>query len=96
MVTEDFTPKGEHEISVTRGQSVEVMGRPPGSRSWLVRIMDSDVTGPEEGLVPFQYLKKVEEPPLRNKRSSVETLNSQSSEGMGFYCFAECVMMRMK
>ena len=83
IVTEDFTPKPghEHEIALSKGQTVEILGRPPGSASWRVRIMDSDVTGDAEGLVPFNVLKKIEESPLRNKRSSVETLHSQSSEG---------------
>ena len=81
IVIEDFAPKSEHEIGVTKGQTVDILGRPPGSRYWRVRIMDSDVTGDIEGLVPFNVLKKIEESPLRNKRSSVETLHSQSSEG---------------
>lgn len=83
IVTDDFTPKPghEHEIALIKGQTVDILGRPPGSASWRVRIMDSDVTGDAEGLVPFNVLKKIEESPLRNKRSSVETLHSQSSEG---------------
>ncbi|XP_066917707.1 kalirin-like isoform X10 [Clytia hemisphaerica] len=82
IVTDDFTPKPghEHEIALIKGQTVDILGRPPGSASWRVRIMDSDVTGDAEGLVPFNVLKKIEESPLRNKRSSVETLHSQSSE----------------
>lgn len=81
-MVEDFSTDHDHEIAVTKGQTVDVLGRPPGSRYWRIRIMDSDVTGETEGLVPFNVLKKIEESPLRNKRSSVETLHSQSSEGM--------------
>jgi len=86
IVNEDFQPKGEYgEIAVSKGQTVEILGRPPGSRSWRVRIMDCDVTGDTEGLVPYSFLRKMEEAPLRNKRSSVETLHSQSSEGKNIF-----------
>ena len=77
---EDFKAKGPNEISVYRGQTVEVLSRPPGSRSWRVRVVN-DVTDSEEGLIPFTVLRKVEETPIKGKRNSVETLNSQSSEG---------------
>lgn len=91
IVNEDFQPKGEYgEIAVSKGQTVEILGRPPGSRSWRVRIMDCDVTGDTEGLVPYSFLRKMEEAPLRNKRSSVETLHSQSSEGKNIILLTFC------
>ena len=51
--------------------------------------MDPDVMGETEGLVPYSFLKKIEESPLRNKRSSVETLHSQSSEGRAYFLYPE-------
>lgn len=57
-----------------------MLSRPPGSRSWRVRVLDG-LEQDMEGLVPHLMLRKIEDSPLRGKRLSVETLNSQSSEG---------------
>ena len=81
MAIDDYTAKASNEISLRKGQSVEVLSKPPGSRSWRVRILDDDLSEEVEGLVPSQMLRKTEDSPMRGKRSSVETLNSQSSEG---------------
>eukprot|EP00794_Sanderia_malayensis_P017293 gene17293-19023_t len=78
--TVDFKAFGPNEISLERGQVVEVLSKPPGSKSWRVRPK-GDVL--QEGLVPFTVLRKFDEGgrPLKfGKRSSVETLNSHSSE----------------
>ncbi|XP_057304422.1 triple functional domain protein-like isoform X4 [Hydractinia symbiolongicarpus] len=79
VVTENYTSKGANELSLTKGQCVEVLSRPPGSRSWRVRVLDG-LEQDMEGLVPHLMLRKIEDSPLRGKRLSVETLNSQSSE----------------
>jgi hypothetical protein len=81
LVIEDYSARGPNEISLERGQQVEVLSRPPGSKSWRVRIVN-DVTAEQgvEGMVPYQVLRRPDELKHGNKRSSVETLNSQSSD----------------
>ncbi len=77
----DFKAYGPNEISLDQGQVVEVLSRPPGSRSWRVRPQ-GDVL--HEGLVPFAILKRYDEggrTQKLGKKSSLETLNSHSSEG---------------
>lgn len=81
LTCENYTAKGENEISLTKGQNVEVLSKPPGSRSWRVRVLDEIIGGDREGFVPHQVLRRLEDSPMRGKRNSVETLNSQSSEG---------------
>ncbi|XP_065656254.1 triple functional domain protein isoform X8 [Hydra vulgaris] len=80
IVTDDYIAKSSHEICLTRGQHVEILSRPPGSRSWRVRTYDEVLGQDSEGMVPYSILRKVDESPMRGIRNSVETLNSQSSE----------------
>ena len=74
-------------MSLDQGQVVEVLSKPPGSKSWRVR-RKGDVL--QEGLVPLNILRRHDDG-LGNlkhgKRSSVETLNSHSSEGKFFFSF---------
>ena len=74
-------------MSLQKGQNVEVLSKPPGSRSWRVRVLDDELEHDVEGFVPAQLLKKADECLMRGKRSSVETLNSQSSEGEYYLLF---------
>lgn len=79
VVTADHNSKTS-EISVERGQLVEVLSKPPGSKSWRIRQL-GDVL--QEGFVPFSILRKQEDEngiSKNGKRNSVETLNSHSSE----------------
>ena len=83
VVTADHNSKTS-EISVERGQLVEVLSKPPGSKSWRIRQL-GDVL--QEGFVPFSILRKQEDEngiSKNGKRNSVETLNSHSSEGKSF------------
>ena len=82
IATEEYTAKAVNELTLQKGQNVEVLSKPPGSRSWRVRLLDDELEQDVEGFVPAQLLKKADECLMRGKRSSVETLNSQSSEGM--------------
>ena len=84
VVTADHNSKTS-EISVERGQLVEVLSKPPGSKSWRIRQL-GDVL--QEGFVPFSILRKQEDEngiSKNGKRNSVETLNSHSSEGKSFF-----------
>ena len=84
VATVDHNSRRPNELSVERGQIVEVLSKPPGSKSWRVRQI-GDVL--QEGFVPFSILRKQDDGSeicKNGKRSSVETLNSHSSEGKFF------------
>ena len=81
VLTADYKPHGPSELALDQGQVVEVLAKPAGSKVWRVR-RKGDVL--QEGLVPYSILRKYEEGTVNGKpvkRSSVETLNSHSSEG---------------
>lgn len=81
MVTADRSARRPSEISVEKGQLVELLSKPPGSKSWRVR-QHGDVL--LEGFVPSNLLHKQDSQgdiAKIGKRNSLETLNSHSSEG---------------
>ncbi|XP_065051810.1 triple functional domain protein-like isoform X2 [Rhopilema esculentum] len=80
VLTADYKPHGPSELALDQGQVVEVLAKPAGSKVWRVR-RKGDVL--QEGLVPYSMLRKYEDGTVNGKpvkRSSVETLNSHSSE----------------
>ena len=84
VVTADHNSRRSSELSVERGQIVEVLSKPPGSKSWRIRQL-GDVL--QEGFIPFSILRKQDDEggiSRNGKRNSIETLNSHSSEGKIF------------
>lgn len=71
IIAEDLTGSNEGELSLSKGQAVEVVDASPGGTTedeeWcLVRTVNTDDTGPiVEGLVPMASLK-----PATNSRGS--------------------------
>ena len=57
MVLEDFDAHHAQEISVQKGQTVEVLERLSAQPDWaLVRALSPDHSGPVQGLVPLSHL----------------------------------------
>ena len=76
---ENYTKLAEDEVSLKKGQFVEVVESPANNPRWKVRFVSSD-TEPQihEGWIPSDVLKRQEEP-RRTRRNSDGSLCS--SEG---------------
>ena len=83
LVAEEFTANNVQELSVTKGQQVEIVDTSPnGNSEWcLVRTLatESGVT-PQEGLVPMATLKQMPNLKVSGSHTSIE------NEGRSFLC----------
>ena len=60
MVVDDFTAAGASEISVRKGQQVEVLDLSPGQPNWCyIRTLASETGEQFQGLVPTATLKPI-------------------------------------
>ena len=78
-VTENFKATNYDEISLKKGQLVEVLVRPDGSSRWRVRLLLSEGVHPAEGWAPHNALKRSDERDSKKKRHS--DISHSSSEG---------------
>ncbi|KAK6165753.1 hypothetical protein SNE40_022615 [Patella caerulea] len=82
VVVDDFSACSNSELSVSRGQQVEVIDATPGQLDWcLVRVTDNDGSGePGQGLVPIAILKPI--PILKGTGCRTSMDLDESMEGM--------------
>lgn len=78
-VTENYKAANDEEISLKKGQLVEVLVKPHGSSRWRVRLLLTEGVNPTEGWAPHNNLKRSEERDPRKKRHS--DISQSSSEG---------------
>ena len=79
LVTENYKATNEEEISLKKGQLVEVLVKPSGSSLWRVRVLLTEGAAPAEGWAPFNSLRRTEEKDNKRKRNS--DCSQCSSEG---------------
>jgi len=80
IVTDNYRACNDEEISLKKGQHVEVLVKSHGSSRWRVRIVNNDGTVPAEGWVPFTVIRKTDDRDNRRlKRNS--DISHSSSEG---------------
>ena len=76
LVAEDYTATGDGELSVQRGQQVELLDSCAGGSSelCLVRLVNADLTiNPvNQGLVPMATIKQVQNLKVSSSRTSIE------------------------
>lgn len=75
LITEDYTATSEKEVSVSRGQQVELVESAAGGNpEWcLVRLPSVETNStPTEGLVPAAMLKQVPNLKVSASRGSIE------------------------
>ncbi|RMX44252.1 hypothetical protein pdam_00005282 [Pocillopora damicornis] len=77
-VTENYKAGNDEEISLKKGQLVEVLVKPHGSSRWRVRLLLSEGIHPSEGWVPHNALKRSDERDTKKKRHS--DISHSSSE----------------
>ncbi|CAH3018961.1 unnamed protein product [Porites evermanni] len=77
-VTENYKAANDEEISLKKGQLVEVLVKPHGSSRWRVRLLLTEGVNPTEGWAPHNNLKRSEERDPRKKRHS--DISQSSSE----------------
>lgn len=78
-VTENYKAANDEEISLKKGQLVEVLVKPHGSSRWRVRLLLSEGLNPAEGWAPHNALKRSDERDSKKKRHS--DISHSSSEG---------------
>ena len=78
-VTENYKATNDEEISLKKGQLVEVLVKPHGSSRWRVRLLLSEGVNPSEGWAPHNALKRSDERDPKKKRHS--DISHSSSEG---------------
>ncbi|XP_032241354.2 triple functional domain protein isoform X5 [Nematostella vectensis] len=76
LVAENYRAATEEEISLRKGQFVEVLVKSHGSTRWRVRILNSDGTVPAEGWVPYATLRRPED----NRKKRHSDISHSSSE----------------
>lgn len=82
MVVDDFAASNNSELTVHRGQQVEVIDLSPGQPNWCyVRTVQGEGLEQGQGLVPTSTLKPI--PRLLGAGSRT----SQDFDGTGFVCF---------
>ena len=79
LVTENYKAANEEEISLKKGQLVEVLVKPSGSSRWRVRVLLNEGAAPVEGWAPFNALRRTDEKDNKRKRNS--DCSQCSSEG---------------
>lgn len=77
-VTENYKAGNDEEISLKKGQLVEVLVKPHGSSRWRVRLLLSEGIHPSEGWVPHNALKRSDDRDAKKKRHS--DISHSSSE----------------
>lgn len=89
MAAEDYTACSEQELSLQRGQQVEILDSSPGgSADWcLVRVVDTSPT--TEGLVPIAMLKHVPNLKVSSSRGSIDNEGEVSKMS---YCVIEALV----
>lgn len=78
-VTENYKAANDEEISLRKGQLVEVLVKPHGSSRWRVRLLLAEGVSPAEGWAPHSNLKRSDERDPKKKRHS--DISHSSSEG---------------
>lgn len=78
-VTENYKAANDEEISLKKGQLVEVLVKPHGSSRWRVRLLLNEGINPSEGWAPHNALKRSDERDPKKKRHS--DVSHSSSEG---------------
>jgi hypothetical protein len=91
LVTESYKACNDEEISLKKGQHVEVLVKTHGSSRWRVRVLNSDGTVPAEGWVPYTALRKTDDRENRRKRNS--DISHSSSEGKRTVVCRECIIL---
>ncbi|XP_033628960.1 kalirin-like [Asterias rubens] len=85
VVLEDFDAHHAQEISVQKGQTVEVLERLSAQPDWaLVRALSPDHSGPVQGLVPLSHLVTSETSAIIqivDKRNAVVFLSGSKADG---------------
>ena len=85
LVGEDYTAASDREISVSRGQQVELVEAHPSSApdSHLIRLVNPDTAdwASAEGLVPANILKPVSGVKLSQSRTSIAIDNNSATGG---------------
>ena len=73
VVVDDFIASGASEISVRKGQQVEVLDLSPGQPNWCyVRTLPSESGDQYQGLVPTATLKQIPKLLVSGSRTSIE------------------------
>ncbi|XP_020600716.1 triple functional domain protein-like isoform X7 [Orbicella faveolata] len=80
-VTENYKAANDEEISLKKGQLVEVLVKPHGSSRWRVRLLLSEGLNPAEGWAPHNALKRSDERDPKKKRHS-EISHSSSEDSV--------------
>ena len=78
-VTENYKAANDEEISLKKGQLVEVLVKPHGSSRWRVRLLLTEGINPVEGWAPHSNLKRSDDRDSKKKRHS--DISHSSSEG---------------
>lgn len=78
-VTENYKAANDEEISLKKGQLVEVLVKPHGSSRWRVRLLLTEGVHPSEGWAPHNALKRSDDRDPKKKRHS--DISHSSSEG---------------
>lgn len=70
---EDFIASSPKEVSVMRGQHVEIIDASPGQLDWcLVRTLPPDGADSSQGLVPMSVLKPISFLQTPGARNSID------------------------
>ncbi|XP_068751668.1 kalirin-like isoform X6 [Montipora capricornis] len=77
-VTESYKAANDEEISLKKGQLVEVLVKPHGSSRWRVRLLLTEGVNPCEGWAPHTNLKRSSDADSKKKRHS--DISHSSSE----------------
>lgn len=73
VVMEDYTASSPREVSVLRGQHVEIVDASPGQVDWcLVRTFPADGADSSQGLVPMSVLKPMSYLQTPGGRNSID------------------------
>lgn len=73
VVIEDYSAIGSNELTLHRGQQVEVLDAAPGQADYcLVRTVPVDGTDPVQGLAPMCALKPVASLRVSGSRTSID------------------------
>lgn len=78
-VTENYKASNDEEISLKKGQLVEVLVKPHGSSRWRVRLLLNEGVHLSEGWAPHTNLKRSSDADSKKKRHS--DISHSSSEG---------------
>ncbi|XP_048253877.1 triple functional domain protein-like isoform X2 [Haliotis rufescens] len=83
VVIEDFSASTSNEVTLAKGQSVEVIDAAPGHSDWcLVRTVPNDSGETTQGLVPMSALKPIAILRAPGSRNSLDLDEGEGSSGL--------------